>query len=171
MTCRMHASAMRAMLEKTVKLVSCGFVAMVLLCIYDALLSRATSSPFSSPTDLLRCLHHAPCQNEATCTNDGEGGYHCSCVPGWEGTDCDMEVDECAPGPCLNGGICSVSAMPTHIAFTARSSQLLYISMLLYRTSSVGMSVCARLAILMTTVRLTSTTVRLASARMEGFAR
>ena len=65
-------------------------------------------SLLSSLTDLLRCQRDAPCQNGATCTNDGVGGYHCLCEPGWEGTDCDMEVNECAPGPCQNGGTCNV---------------------------------------------------------------
>ena len=157
----MSASVLRATLEKIVKLVSYGLVAMLLLYM---LLNHFL---FSSPADLLRCLRDAPCQNGATCTNDGEGGYHCQCVPGWEGTDCDMEVDECAPGPCLNGGSCNVSALP---ASNSHSAGQVHCYSSLHRTSSMGMSVSAWLDTLMTTVRLTSTTAHPASARMEGFA-
>ena len=36
------------------------------------------------------CVHE-PCQNGATCVN-GTGGvpYNCTCVPGWDGPNCDM---------------------------------------------------------------------------------
>lgn len=41
------------------------------------------------------------------CVNGGceelEEGYSCSCDSGWEGTNCDVEVDECAANPCLHG--------------------------------------------------------------------
>uniref|UniRef100_A0A8C0WPK0 Protein crumbs homolog 2 n=1 Tax=Castor canadensis TaxID=51338 RepID=A0A8C0WPK0_CASCN len=33
-------------------------------------------------------------------------GFLCRCPPGFEGGDCSVDVDECASGPCLNGGRC-----------------------------------------------------------------
>ncbi|XP_052038371.1 protein crumbs homolog 2 [Apodemus sylvaticus] len=33
-------------------------------------------------------------------------GFLCSCRPGFAGNDCSVDVDECASGPCLNGGSC-----------------------------------------------------------------
>ncbi|PKN56759.1 MAG: hypothetical protein CVU56_14600 [Deltaproteobacteria bacterium HGW-Deltaproteobacteria-14] len=30
-----------------------------------------------------------------------------SCPPGYAGVDCASEIDECAPAPCLNGGVCT----------------------------------------------------------------
>ena len=30
----------------------------------------------------------------------------CNCVMGFEGARCEVDVDECAPIPCLNGGTC-----------------------------------------------------------------
>ena len=39
---------------------------------------------------------------------DQFNGYMCNCTPGWEGTNCDQEIDECSSGPCKNGGTCIV---------------------------------------------------------------
>ena len=46
-----------------------------------------------------------PCQH-GSCTADSEGGYSCTCDPGWQGSDCDVNIDDCDPDPCLNGGSC-----------------------------------------------------------------
>jgi len=39
----------------------------------------------------------SPCQNGATCTNDGlgTGEYRCFCVIGWRGHDCEIDINEC----------------------------------------------------------------------------
>ena len=33
--------------------------------------------------------------------------YSCSCQPGYFGRNCEMEIDECLPRPCENGGTCT----------------------------------------------------------------
>ena len=33
-------------------------------------------------------------------------GFQCTCPPGWEGPFCELDVDDCQNGPCLNGGTC-----------------------------------------------------------------
>ena len=38
---------------------------------------------------------------------DQVNGFICSCDNGYNGTLCDMEVDECLPEPCLNDGSCT----------------------------------------------------------------
>lgn len=68
----------------------------------------------SFPPDLNYCTHHKPCLNGATCSNTGQGSYTCSCRPGFTGTSCEIEVNECAGNPCRNGGSCTVSFY-THI--------------------------------------------------------
>ena len=40
---------------------------------------------------------------------DGAAGYTCTCETGYTGTDCDMNIDDCDPNPCQNGGTCNVS--------------------------------------------------------------
>ncbi|XP_055585474.1 protein serrate-like [Uranotaenia lowii] len=32
--------------------------------------------------------------------------FVCSCAPGWTGPTCEINIDECAEGPCENGGTC-----------------------------------------------------------------
>ena len=43
--------------------------------------------------------------NGATCV-DGSNNYTCNCVPGYTGFDCETNIDDCAPAPCLNDGMC-----------------------------------------------------------------
>uniref|UniRef100_A0A8C5SXF6 Crumbs cell polarity complex component 2 n=1 Tax=Laticauda laticaudata TaxID=8630 RepID=A0A8C5SXF6_LATLA len=43
--------------------------------------------------------------NNGTCLGSG-GTYTCQCLPGYAGTHCEEEVDECASNPCQNGAIC-----------------------------------------------------------------
>jgi len=43
-----------------------------------------------------------PCQNGGICIN-GDDDYTCECAPGYEGTNCETEIDECAANPCVFG--------------------------------------------------------------------
>lgn len=46
-----------------------------------------------------------PCQN-GICQANG-GGYTCACAPGFTGTNCEIDIDECQSSPCQNGGLCN----------------------------------------------------------------
>ena len=56
-----------------------------------------------------------PCQNGGACSDAGTdasivaGSYYCSCdgASGWDGVNCEGNVDECGSGPCQNGGACA----------------------------------------------------------------
>ena len=64
---------------------------------------------FNFSKDLNYCTHHNPCKNDGTCTNTGQGSYTCSCPDGFNGTNCEIKVDNCQHQPCLNHGTCEVS--------------------------------------------------------------
>jgi len=47
----------------------------------------------------------APCQNQGVCTNTANN-YTCTCSPGYEGVNCQVNIDDCN-GTCLHGGTCT----------------------------------------------------------------
>ncbi|XP_073498966.1 protein crumbs homolog 1 isoform X1 [Phyllobates terribilis] len=51
------------------------------------------------------------CYNHSNCTQE-LGVLGCSCQPGYAGDRCEIDIDECASNPCLNGGICQ--NLPNH---------------------------------------------------------
>lgn len=49
-----------------------------------------------------------PCNNNGSCSvNAGGEGYTCQCVDGFEGVNCETNIDDCANNPCQNGGTCN----------------------------------------------------------------
>ena len=42
----------------------------------------------------------SPCENGGSCM-DLIGYYSCSCLPGYTGVNCEVEVLECSSNPCL----------------------------------------------------------------------
>ncbi|XP_076027535.1 cubilin [Genypterus blacodes] len=52
------------------------------------------------------CETSDPCVN-GQCASSAPPGYVCVCNPGWQGANCDQNVNECSSAPCANGGTCS----------------------------------------------------------------
>ena len=50
-------------------------------------------------TEFGYCGRHGKCI-------DGIASYNCSCNKGWTGKACEIDIDECKPMPCKNGGTC-----------------------------------------------------------------
>lgn len=91
--------------------------------------------------DLVPCDTDQPCENSATCTNTGAGGYTCTCPPGYHGQHCQNEDNECESSPCINGN-CEVRIPAGCIMKIALVHCVLSLSLLLYnRISSMATSV------------------------------
>ncbi|KAI8515731.1 calcium ion binding, partial [Branchiostoma belcheri] len=57
-------------------------------------------------SDLVTCQLDV-CQNGGDCTSCFDDNHKiCSCLPGFEGELCEINIDECASSPCVNGGQC-----------------------------------------------------------------
>nr|XP_057928912.1 sushi, nidogen and EGF-like domain-containing protein 1 isoform X3 [Doryrhamphus excisus] len=55
------------------------------------------------------CPHLRPCLNGGQCIDDcitGNPSFTCSCLSGFTGRRCHINVNECASFPCKNGGTC-----------------------------------------------------------------
>ncbi|XP_074046823.1 sushi, nidogen and EGF-like domain-containing protein 1 isoform X1 [Macrotis lagotis] len=56
------------------------------------------------------CLTLRPCLNGGKCIDDcitGNPSYTCSCLAGFTGKKCHLDVNECDSDPCQNGGTCT----------------------------------------------------------------
>ena len=51
------------------------------------------------------CAPFNPCFR-GTCQELGRGNYRCNCQPGFTGSKCETDVDECLSQPCQNGATC-----------------------------------------------------------------
>ncbi|XP_029939115.1 protein crumbs homolog 1 isoform X2 [Salarias fasciatus] len=58
-----------------------------------------TPSPTPSPCS------YDPCFNSAICRDNLEN-YTCECWPGFEGSRCEIDINECRSSPCMHGGSC-----------------------------------------------------------------
>ncbi len=70
--------------------------------------SSFTSYLFSQFPDLDECIDQLtnPCMNGGQCV-DEDFTFSCNCAPGFEGTRCENDIDECASNPCQNGANCA----------------------------------------------------------------
>lgn len=46
-----------------------------------------------------------PCMNGGTCVNTKES-YRCDCAPGYNGVNCEKELNECLSSPCYQSSTC-----------------------------------------------------------------
>ena len=57
--------------------------------------------------------------------------YNCSCVLGWEGDSCAINIDNCSPNPCMNGGTCTVSVKRKLFASIINMAEQHFISIII----------------------------------------
>ena len=44
-----------------------------------------------------------PCSGQGRCIDISEVEYRCICTPGYNGTDCEQNIDDCHSNPCFHG--------------------------------------------------------------------
>ncbi|NXK14027.1 NCAN protein, partial [Herpetotheres cachinnans] len=74
----------------------------VLRCPPTSTLAQGARSHPPAPADPCQnnpCLHGGTCRANGTVCG-------CSCVPGYTGENCEIDVDDCLSSPCQNGGTC-----------------------------------------------------------------
>lgn len=47
-----------------------------------------------------------PCQNGGLCV-DGVNQYTCKCMIGFQGVNCEIDINECQSNPCSSNAICT----------------------------------------------------------------
>ena len=68
--------------------------------------------PPPPPPPLTGACIGSNCQNGGTCHATGRTRYSCICAPGFNGRDCETNIDDCTDSttfrnPCLHGGVCT----------------------------------------------------------------
>ncbi|XP_078571534.1 uncharacterized protein LOC144859122 [Branchiostoma floridae x Branchiostoma japonicum] len=62
---------------------------------------------FLCQSDIVTCQQDV-CQNGGVCTSCFSDTHKmCTCLPGFTGVKCEINIDECSSSPCVNGGTCS----------------------------------------------------------------
>uniref|UniRef100_K1RUJ1 Versican core protein n=1 Tax=Magallana gigas TaxID=29159 RepID=K1RUJ1_MAGGI len=77
-----------------------------------------------SMCDINECDSNS-CQNGGTCHN-GNNQYTCSCLPGWTGTNCEIDIDECASTPCMYGNDCIQDRINSYICVCSERFEGVY---------------------------------------------
>eukprot|EP01052_Picozoa_sp_SAG31_P009570 SAG31_NODE_505_length_14757_cov_20.172943_15_plen_1119_part_00 len=76
------------------------------------MMQRADGAPTmcaTAPCELIgACMHGGTCSPLPE--DSREGAFLCSCVVGYDGSHCEMDIDECASTPCQNNGACFESS-------------------------------------------------------------
>ncbi|XP_064218196.1 protein HEG homolog 1 isoform X2 [Aotus nancymaae] len=68
--------------------------------------TRSTTTP-SSSASVNSCATN-PCLHDGECITDNTSrGYHCRCLPSWQGDDCSVDVNECLSSPCPSMATCN----------------------------------------------------------------
>ena len=100
------------------------------------------------------------------CFQDGVAGFTCSCVTGWEGDTCNVNINDCRPDSCQNGGTCQVrkSVCMSIILRTV----IIFVT---YRMESIPSAVYVQRVMRETAVRPTPMTVIPSLVKMEAFVR
>ena len=60
------------------------------------------SDEFDCPCKLKPCSE----TNTISCTDQFNSSYTCDCINGFEGTNCETDINECTSEPCENGATC-----------------------------------------------------------------
>ena len=78
--------------------------------------------------------------------------FNCSCVPGWVGDTCNVNIDDCRPDPCQHGGTCQVRRSREESMHASKSIRILH----KFRMESTALAVFVLMVMMENVVKLTS---------------
>ncbi|XP_055880316.1 protein jagged-1-like [Biomphalaria glabrata] len=68
--------------------------------------SCTVSIPSNISVGGFRLISSGVCGKHGVCISQPNGAFSCACVPGYMGTYCHQNIDDCSSNPCQNSGTC-----------------------------------------------------------------
>jgi len=77
-------------------------------------------------SDINECVS-SPCKNRGQCRNL-KPGFACDCLPGFTGSTCEKDIDDCSPGACPKPFVASLAREKNCFMFQSQLRHIIFAS-------------------------------------------